>query len=306
MYNITSQQIETFLTVAKYMNLSRAAEAMYISQPALSKTLQRFEERIGIRLFSRSNYGISLTPEGAYLFKVLEPLYAGLNEAIDEAHAIAQQSIRRLRFVFTSVYDVAEIFVEAKNYINRFALDHPDIEIVESLCEYKEVRRALEYGRDDLAIVYDFVLEGMKNISYKRITEFPLYLAMSAKHPLAQYAEMPPAELLESEVFYRVGYLDDEASLPIYEDECRQAGFAPKRFVFVSNMQTLFHAICEMRGMSLCTKFSSFGSGDEVKYYTIPPFREKKYTVAAWRSDMLGYEARLFINNIPGEEIRLS
>jgi DNA-binding transcriptional LysR family regulator len=306
MYNITTQQIEAFLTIAKYMKLSKAAETMYISQPALSMILQRLEERIGVRLFIRSNQGLSLTEEGEYLFKILDPLYSSLNEAITEARSMSRRQARRLRFTYTSIYDVAEIFEEAKDYIRRFAREYPDIALIESLAEYRDVRNALEYGHTDIAIVYDFVLNRLKNITYKRITEFPLYLAMSTQHPLAKYDEMPPAELLADEIFYRVGYLDNEESLSVYKDECRQAGFCPKEFVFIPNMQTLFHILREMRGMSLCAKFTKFGDEDEIKYFPVPPFQKKKHIVAAWRADRLTPEARLFVNTLPGEEYQTS
>jgi len=290
------------LIIAKYMNLSNAAETLYISQPALSKTLQRLEDRIGVRLFFRSNQGLSLTKEGAYLYEVLEPLYASLNDAINEVRSLSKQPARRLRFTHTSVYDVAEIFSEAKDCIHQFAREYPDIELTESLGEYRDVRAALEYGHTDIAIVYDFVLDRIKNIAYKRITQFPLYLAMSTRHPLAQSDTAPPAEMVEDETFYRVSYLDDEASRLAYEDECRQSGFCPKNFVFLPNMQTLFHVLREMRGMSLCTKFTHFGGDDEIKYYPLPPLRDKKYIVAAWRPDRLTAEARLFLKMLPGEE----
>ncbi|MDR1028481.1 MAG: hypothetical protein LBL63_03575, partial [Clostridiales Family XIII bacterium] len=67
-------------------------------------------------------------------------------------------------------------------------------------------------------------------------------------------------------------------------------------------MQTLFHALREMKGMSLCTKFNRFGVEDELKYFPLPPLREKKYVVAAWRADRLSAETRLFAKTLPGEE----
>ncbi|MDR3364660.1 MAG: LysR family transcriptional regulator [Clostridiales Family XIII bacterium] len=301
MYSITFQQIETFLTIAKYMNLSRAAEAMYISQPALSKTLQRLEERIGIRLFLRGNSGVVLTPEGAYLYKTLEPLYASLNETIDTAQAISSKPSRTLRIVQPPVYDVAVIFEEAKDGIRRFAAEHPGIVLTESLCEFKELRNAIEYSTADIAIIYDFVLGQMKNVSYKRITEFSMYLAISSKHPLAKGDKLPSIKALASEVFYRVGYLDDEASREIYKGECEELGFAPEQFVFVSNVQTLVHAIREMKGVSICGRFNYFGQEGDVKYYPLPPFKEKKYVVAAWQADRLTAEAKLFVNMLPGD-----
>jgi DNA-binding transcriptional LysR family regulator len=58
MYSITFQQMEAFLTAAKYLNLSKAADAMFISQSALSKTLQRFEEGRGASAVYQEQPGV--------------------------------------------------------------------------------------------------------------------------------------------------------------------------------------------------------------------------------------------------------
>jgi DNA-binding transcriptional LysR family regulator len=84
-FNITFQQIETFLTVAKCLNLSKAGETLYASQPSLSKTLKRFEEGVGMRLFKSSNQGMALTSDGEYLYSVLEPLYKTIDKSIQFA-----------------------------------------------------------------------------------------------------------------------------------------------------------------------------------------------------------------------------
>ena len=92
MYDITSQQIEAFLTVARFLNMSQAARSLYVSQPTLSKTLKRFENRIGIPLFSRSNRGMVLTPQGKFLNKTLNPAYTCMELAIGTAKSITESS----------------------------------------------------------------------------------------------------------------------------------------------------------------------------------------------------------------------
>ena len=57
-----------FYTVAECGNISRAAARLFISQPAVSKSIQKLEENVGIKLFERSSRGVSLTPEGELLY----------------------------------------------------------------------------------------------------------------------------------------------------------------------------------------------------------------------------------------------
>ena len=57
-----------FYTVAKTGNISKAAKELYISQPAISKSIQKLEESMNCELFRRSSRGVSLTEEGELLY----------------------------------------------------------------------------------------------------------------------------------------------------------------------------------------------------------------------------------------------
>lgn len=58
-----------FYTVAKYKNISHASEILYVSQPAVSKSIKILENELGVKLFLRSSKGVSLTYEGNVLFE---------------------------------------------------------------------------------------------------------------------------------------------------------------------------------------------------------------------------------------------
>ncbi len=64
--NLSSYRI--FYTVANTGNISKAAKELYISQPAISKSIQKLEEGVGCKLFSRSSRGVVLTDEGQLLY----------------------------------------------------------------------------------------------------------------------------------------------------------------------------------------------------------------------------------------------
>ena len=59
--NINFEYFKVFYYVAKNKNISKAANELMISQPAISKTLRNLEEQIGCPLFSRNKNGVSLT-----------------------------------------------------------------------------------------------------------------------------------------------------------------------------------------------------------------------------------------------------
>lgn len=65
---MTLRRINIFLTVAKHLSYTRAAEELYLSQPAVSKNIQELEEALGVRLFNRSGNHISLTSAGELVY----------------------------------------------------------------------------------------------------------------------------------------------------------------------------------------------------------------------------------------------
>lgn len=70
-------QAQQLLTIVKYMNLSKAASEVYISQPALSLSLGRLEKELGVRLFFRDGNKLILSHDG----EVLYDYFRNLNEA---------------------------------------------------------------------------------------------------------------------------------------------------------------------------------------------------------------------------------
>lgn len=84
---MTDTQILQFVTVAKYLNFSRAAEVLYISQPALSKQIRKLEEELGFPLFTRSTHDVQLTASGETMFRYFDSLISSYEQVLRKAKA---------------------------------------------------------------------------------------------------------------------------------------------------------------------------------------------------------------------------
>lgn len=82
--NISYEYYRIFYYVAKYHNLTLAAEALHNNQPNISRTIKLLEHELGCTLLLRSNRGISLTPEGEQLFSHVKIAVEELQAAEDE------------------------------------------------------------------------------------------------------------------------------------------------------------------------------------------------------------------------------
>ena len=83
------RQLEIFIATAEHLNLSRAAEALNITQPGLSKSLHRLQQEMGTRLYQRHGRGIELTESGRALLRHGRLIEAQMAEARSELSGIA-------------------------------------------------------------------------------------------------------------------------------------------------------------------------------------------------------------------------
>lgn len=90
-------QLKTFVTVAREGSITRAAERLYLSQPAVSAHIKAIEETFAITLFERTVRGMSLTPDGERLLAKAEQTLAAHRDLIDEATRIKGRLSGKLR-----------------------------------------------------------------------------------------------------------------------------------------------------------------------------------------------------------------
>ncbi|MDO4296077.1 MAG: LysR family transcriptional regulator [bacterium] len=84
-------QLRYFLAAAKYQHITKAAESLQIAQPALSQSIKRLEEELGVSLFDRKNRSIQLNEAGKLLEKKLTPLLSSLDHLADDLKEYEQE-----------------------------------------------------------------------------------------------------------------------------------------------------------------------------------------------------------------------
>ena len=112
-----------FYTVAKTGNISKAAKELYISQPAISKSISKLEAELGTALFSRSSRGVVLTEEGQVLYEYVERAFDSLNMGEENLKNYKELGIGHIRIgVSTSL--CKHILLD---YLKDFIRENPNI-----------------------------------------------------------------------------------------------------------------------------------------------------------------------------------
>ena len=92
-----------FREVARTLHFRRAAEALALAQPALSRQIAQLEATLGVRLFARSRRKVVLTPAGRALAERVEPLLRGLAAIPDELRALTGGQTGQVKVGFTGL-----------------------------------------------------------------------------------------------------------------------------------------------------------------------------------------------------------
>jgi len=210
-------QVRYFLALARSLNFTRAAEACNVTQPALTKGIQKLEEELGGLLFHRERSLTQLTELGQLMQPLLEQMSGAAQSARDQAVAFRRREAAPLRLGLDPAVPPAlltPVLRELGQRVLGFELEMRE----QSTPELFEL---LLQGELDAALTDD----GPK--MPERLNRWPLYqdrliLLCAPGHAFADQAEIPVAALAEEAILERCG--TGCAHGRLLQDLCDQAG----------------------------------------------------------------------------------
>lgn len=145
--NLSSYWI--FYTVANAGNISKAAKELYISQPAISKSIQKLEESLNCKLFSRSSRGVVLTDEGSLLYGHVKEAFETLETGEEKLKRSIELGVGHLKIGVSSTLCKYMLLPYLKEFIKR----NPHISISINCQSTNETLRLLEDNKIDIGLV---------------------------------------------------------------------------------------------------------------------------------------------------------
>lgn len=172
--------LQAFLAIAETGSFSRAADTVFVSQPAISKRIAGLEDELGARLFDRIGRRVQLTPVGQAL---INPARAILNDIEDAKRRVANLSgeISGRLGLGTSHHIGLHRLPPA---LKRFHQDYPDVHLDLRFMDSETACRAVERGELELAIV-TLPTAPLGPLNAVPIWDDPLEIVVSKLHPLA-------------------------------------------------------------------------------------------------------------------------
>lgn len=130
--------LAAFLAVAEELNFTRAAALMASSQSALSHTIRRLEERLGVLLFTRTTRNISLTEAGAKLRDSLRPAFADIRRSLDALDDLRDRPAGTIRITSSRDAAAAILMPTVRGMLAEFPDLHVEISVDQRLTDIAE------------------------------------------------------------------------------------------------------------------------------------------------------------------------
>jgi len=235
-----------FIAVAEELHFGRAAKRLNISQPPLSQQIKQLEEKLGVRLFNRTNRRVELTATGQVFLEEARRIVALSREAVRRAVRADQGEIGHLAvgFIGSANYSVLP------HIIRDFRKKFQDVEL--HLTEMNTSHQ-LEALRDErIQVGFLRPPRGMEDegLSVEPVFREPLVAAMPRNHPLEGERSLP-LRLLSRESFIMIprargpGFFDFIIAL------CHREGFSPRIVLEASQFHTVIGLVAAGVGVAV-------------------------------------------------------
>src|SRR5262245_61026295 len=173
-------QLRYFVAVAETLHFGRAAAALHISQPPLSRAIRAPEERPGVVLLARNRRRVELTPEGARLLDEARRLLGQLERTVQEVRGLARGEEGRLRIGFVSLADYGVL----PQLLKTFKASRPGIALALREMLSPEQGAALAGGELDFGFLLPPV-SGAEDLEHIVVQHERFVAALPARHRFA-------------------------------------------------------------------------------------------------------------------------
>lgn len=173
--------IQHALAVGRFRNFARAAEALHLTQPTLSRSIAALEEELGVKLFDRNNKGVEPTAFGRVLLERGKALLGDAGALRREIELLAGIEVGTLT-IGAGPYPGN---VSVAGAIARLVRRHPRLAVEVSALAPEAVVSGVLGGRFDLGVVATTGLDDERRLAFEPLPQHAVYLACRPEHPLA-------------------------------------------------------------------------------------------------------------------------
>lgn len=215
-----TQQLQAFVTVARLGSFSKAAEQLFLTQPAISKRIDKLEQLLNVRLFDRIGRQISLTDAGNLLLPRAQQILITLDDTSRQLHNLSGEVTGSLRIATSHHISLHRL----PPYLRQFQQQFPQVDLDIQFAESEIIYQGLIEGFWEVGII-TLSPDPHPQLEQQRIWRDDMCFVSAPDHPLAQANKVSlhqlseyPALLSKPETFTRelLNQRFEEAAVPLF------------------------------------------------------------------------------------------
>jgi DNA-binding transcriptional LysR family regulator len=272
-------ELRAFLTLAEHLHFGHAADQLHLTQPALSKQIQRLEHKVGGPLVVRRYRDLRLTAAGQALLARARPLLRDAATTMEAARLAARGQLGTLRIGF----GIATLLDLLPNVLLRFRAAYPDVEL--RMRDMSTPGQLQALVRGDLDIGFVRLPVDDPRVAARPILHERLVLALGPKSPwhprigLASVAHEPFITIARTT---SASFYDHVVAV------CRASGFAPNIVQEASELFTVLMLVRAGMGVALVPSASVFRGVPGVRVRPVAPSEAAWDIGIAWSAERGG------------------
>jgi DNA-binding transcriptional LysR family regulator len=284
------RQLRHFVAVAERLHFGRAAAALHMSQPPLSRSIRDLEARVGATLLARTRRRVELTPEGARFLEEARRLLAQLEHAVLEVGRMAAGG-GRLRLGFVSLADYGVLPSLLKSY----KAARPGVALALREMLSPDQAAALAAGELDFGLLLPPVA-GVE-LEHIVVQRERFVVALPARHRLARARGRIAVREIAAEAFVMVPRENAPGLYDMIAALATRAGFTPRVAQEAIQMQTVVSLVSSGMGVAVVPASVANLGRRGVAYREITDAHPRLDLWLAWRGGALGAAAREFVQH---------
>jgi DNA-binding transcriptional LysR family regulator len=207
------------LAIEQHGSFGRAAAALGMTQPALSRSIQGLERQVGAALFARSKQGVTLTDEGGVLLRRARELLLAADELDRDIRRGRAPGAERL-IVGAGPYPGETLVPDA---LAGLLSAHPLVQVRVLVRDYTELLRGIRAREMDLLVGDVGIFDGEHDLEREPLAPHPVYFVARAGHPLARRREVRPQHVF-AYPFIAISRLPPRVLQPMLQARPERAG----------------------------------------------------------------------------------
>lgn len=267
---MTLTQMKYVEAVNRYKSFTRAAQALYVSQPTISTMIHDLEEELQIEIFQRGKKGLALTSDGKRLLEhigvilnqetLIHEQFSVLKSAKQDTFSISSQHYPLVSSVFcdyiqnrgADAYDYHLRITSTTNILNDVSQQISEIGIL--------AMNDLNSGR-----MLHFLEEN--GLCFHPLLKTEARVFLSATHPLAEKERLTMADLEPWPCFY---YDQNDDVLPCFAEEIRLPEHRPQKKIYISDQFSVIDLFVKLNAYNIGTGIIPHVNSSELDLTSIP------------------------------------